>query len=176
MKIDFTLTDMAIEEIQAKGEKVTLKKIADISGYKYSELYNSRRFNKYLRSSGRFAKRRYTPRAKVVDQFVPMTPHPQVQKEKDDEAIRLAKEAKLLASVPPAQPRHPYFPADGSCKMTWRTGSNNVFVEINVRGVKEEDWFDREVGAFMCLEAFNKLMGRSGDRKIKESDIQALKP
>lgn len=171
---------MAIEEIEEKGELVTLKKIALVSGYKYCDLYASRKFKKYVGLSNKVADGRMAIAKSYSSKFVPSPQpspaHPQILKQKDDEAIRLALEAQLLASVPPAQPRHPYFPADGSCKMTWRTGSSDVFVEINVRGVKEDDWFTREVGAYMCLEAFNKLMGRKGDRKIREADIEALKP
>ncbi len=115
-----------------------------------------------------------SPEAREAMKAGTSEPHPQTMKVKDEEALSKKKMEDLLASAP--QPRHPYFPADGSCKMTWRSGSSEAYVEINVRGVTEEDWFTREVGAYMCLDAFNKLTGRKGDRKIREADIEALKP
>jgi hypothetical protein len=148
MNIDFTLTNLAIEEIQAKGEQVTIKKIADITGYKYSELYSSRKFNQYIRCS-RVSESISKRRDRATKAFIARMDAEKAERERNAQSKK-NEEAK--------------------------SGSATQYVEINVVGLADDDWFTREVGAYMCLEAFNKLMGRKGDRKIRQADIEALKP
>lgn len=179
MNIDFTLTDLAIEEIQAKGEQVTIKKIADITGYKYSELYSSRKFNQYIRCS-RVSASISKRRDRATREFIARMDAEKAERErnaqrkKNEEAKSRANATPVIFSLPLSQSSKPHCPATGG--MTWRSGSATQYVEINVVGLADDDWFTREVGAYMCLEAFNKLMGRKGDRKIREADIEALKP
>ncbi|WP_162588454.1 hypothetical protein [Variovorax sp. RA8] len=183
MKIDFTLTDMAIEEIESKGEQVTLKKISVITGYKYGDLYMSRKFNQYIRRTSVSEKVRKR-RERATKDFIARVDaaktererNAQAQKKKNEEAKSRANATPVIFSLPLSQSLPSQIPAGSSGKMTWRSGSATQYVEINVVGLADDDWFTREVGAYMCLEAFNKLMGRKGDRKIRESDIEALKP
>lgn len=177
MNIDFTLTDLAIEEIQAKGEQVTIKNIADITGYKYSELYSSRKFNQYIRCS-RVSASISKRRDRATREFIARMDAEKAERErnaqrkKNEEAKSRASATPVIFSLPLSQSSEPH----STGKMTWRSGSASQYVEINVVGLTDDDWFTREVGAYMCLEAFNKLMGRKGERKIREADIEALKP
>lgn len=162
---------------------MTIKKIADITGYKYSELYSSRKFNHYIRCSrvsASISKRRDRATREFIARMdaekAERERNAQAQKKKNEEAKSHANASPVSFSLPLSQSLPSHIPAGGSGKMTWRSGSATQYVEINVVGLADDDWFTREVGAYMCLEAFNKLMGRKGDRKIRESDIEALKP
>lgn len=166
MNFDDNKINEVIAQIEASGEKVTLMKIASLSGYKYSDLYNSRQYDKYVKTSRMPARKKKVKAGRNIA-------FKHIHIDMGPSKFQPVKEAVPVVAVPevvePLALAPKVFPYDDKCNLVWSTGSQDKFGLIQIKGLTSNDDFDLDIFAFMLLKAYNKVTGRKGkDRLVHE--------
>lgn len=164
MKIDTAKTDAAIAKLEADGKQVNIMAIAELTGYKYSQLYTSHLFHIYvggLTPSQKLAKHQMNEKRR--EEYLARL-DAEIRKEEHEKAEAQAKAEQLrVKQVTPSKREYlECYETDTEIKYSikWRTN------------LDEEDLDDF---AYVLLKIYNQLTGRTGDMKLKHEILNNKK-
>ena len=160
MKIDTSKTDAAIARLEADGKHVTIKAIAELTGYKYLQLYSSNLFHKYVSGmspSKKLAK--YQLNEKKREEYLARL-EAKIQQEENEKAEARAKVERLRIkqATPTTKEYLECYESDTALKYSikWRT---------------DLDEEDLDGFAYVLLKLYNRVSGRTGGMKLKHEAL-----